>query len=149
AAARERERTLVYMGSFMPYKNVEALVRAVAQLPGYRLQLLSAIDRRERSRLEALAPEGSLEFLDRKSVVEGKGGGRGAPRRRRHTSFSRDWSSNVCSSDLRRGPRARAHACLHGLVHAVQERRGARARSRAAPRLPPATAERDRPARAQ
>src|SRR5690606_41194261 len=24
--------------------------------------------------------------------------------RRRHTRFSRDWSSDVCSSDLRRGP---------------------------------------------
>ena len=34
-------RDLVYMGSFMPYKNVETLVRAVALLPGYRLHLLS------------------------------------------------------------------------------------------------------------
>src|SRR5690606_39644513 len=30
--------------------------------------------------------------------------------RRRHTSFSRDWSSDVCSSDLAYGPK------LHGLA---------------------------------
>src|SRR5690606_39600759 len=38
--------------------------------------------------------------------------------RRRHTIFSRDWSSDVCSSDLRdplRGPlRARTHGSLSG-----------------------------------
>ncbi len=37
------ERSLVYMGSFMDYKNVETLVRAMAHLPGYRLHLLSRI----------------------------------------------------------------------------------------------------------
>src|SRR5207302_3597291 len=30
--------------------------------------------------------------------------------RRRHTRFSRDWSSDVCSSDLRRCPPASHHA---------------------------------------
>jgi hypothetical protein len=34
-------RDLVYMGSFMPYKNVELLARAMRLLPGYQLHLLS------------------------------------------------------------------------------------------------------------
>src|SRR5699024_3698248 len=36
---------------------------------------------------------------DRKSVVQGKSVGRGGGRRR-HTRSKRDWSSDVCSSDL-------------------------------------------------
>ncbi len=36
-------RDLVYMGSFMPYKNVETLARAMHELPGYRLHLLSRV----------------------------------------------------------------------------------------------------------
>src|SRR5690606_4334248 len=50
--------------------------------------------------------------------------------RRRHTRFSRDWSSDVCSSDLagihgwggRRGPGAREPECQPGTV---DDRRGA------------------------
>jgi glycosyltransferase involved in cell wall biosynthesis len=57
-------RTLVYMGSFMPYKNVDLLVRALESLPGYRLQLMSRITDEERERLTALAPEGSIEFFN-------------------------------------------------------------------------------------
>ncbi|MDN5275902.1 MAG: mannosyltransferase [Candidatus Saccharibacteria bacterium] len=36
-------RNIVYMGSFMPYKNVETLVRAMDSLPEHRLHLLSRI----------------------------------------------------------------------------------------------------------
>lgn len=61
---RPRERTLVYMGSFMPYKNVGLLVRSMEHLPGYRLQLMSRVAPEERARLEALAPAGSLEFFN-------------------------------------------------------------------------------------
>lgn len=57
-------KTLVYMGSFMPYKNVDLLVSSLAQLPGYRLQLMSRISDAERARLTALAPEGSIEFFN-------------------------------------------------------------------------------------
>lgn len=57
-------RDLVYMGSFMPYKNVETLARAMHDLPGYRLHLLSRIAPRDRDRLTGLAPAGSLEFHD-------------------------------------------------------------------------------------
>lgn len=55
-------RRLVYMGSFMPYKNVDTLVRAAAALPGYELHLLSRIGDEERARLTALAPQAALVF---------------------------------------------------------------------------------------
>lgn len=57
-------RDLVYMGSFMPYKNVDTLVKALHDLPGYRLHLLSKVPAAERARLEALAPTGTLTFHD-------------------------------------------------------------------------------------
>jgi len=59
-----KTRDLVYMGSFMPYKNADTLARAMHDLPGYRLHLLSRVPAAERIRLTALAPAGSLEFHD-------------------------------------------------------------------------------------
>ena len=47
-------QNLVYMGSFMPYKNVETLIRAAASLPGRTLHLLSRISPTRRAELEAL-----------------------------------------------------------------------------------------------
>ena len=44
-------RNLVYMGSFMPYKNVELLIRALDQLPEYTLTLCSRITDRRRQEL--------------------------------------------------------------------------------------------------
>ena len=55
-------KDLVYMGSFMPYKNVEVLARAMYLLPGYTLHLLSRADDSTVTRLAALAPAGSLVF---------------------------------------------------------------------------------------
>lgn len=52
-------RDIVYMGSFMPYKNVETLVRAMAWLPEHRLHLLSRIGDARVSELKALAPAGA------------------------------------------------------------------------------------------
>ena len=67
-AARSRRAPetgrLVYMGSFMPYKNVDTLVRAVAQLPEHELHLMSRITPAERSRLKGLAPGARLVFHD-------------------------------------------------------------------------------------
>ncbi|MCP2266138.1 glycosyltransferase family 4 protein [Promicromonospora thailandica] len=60
----ERTRSLVYMGSFMPYKNVELPARAMAQLPGWELHLMSPVTPEQRARLEALAGEGTLVFHD-------------------------------------------------------------------------------------
>ncbi len=45
---------LVYMGSFMGYKNVETLIRAMAGLPGRTLHLLSRISDDRRAELERL-----------------------------------------------------------------------------------------------
>jgi len=53
-------QNLVYMGSFMPYKNVETLLRAMRELPGRTLHLLSRISPARRSELEALVPPSSL-----------------------------------------------------------------------------------------
>ncbi len=64
AHAAPPTRRLVYMGSFMPYKDVETLVRATALLPGYELHLCSRIDAATRERLSALAPDASLVFHD-------------------------------------------------------------------------------------
>lgn len=55
---------LIYMGSFMPYKNVDTLVRAVAGLPGHELHLMSRISAAERTRLRELAPQAALVFYD-------------------------------------------------------------------------------------
>jgi glycosyltransferase involved in cell wall biosynthesis len=62
--ASARARTLVYMGSFMPYKNVETLVRAVAQLPDYELHLMSRVSDADRRRLELESPSARLVFHD-------------------------------------------------------------------------------------
>ena len=57
-------RRLVYMGSFMPYKNVETLVRAAGLLPGFELHLMSRVSEAERARLSALSPTAVLVFQD-------------------------------------------------------------------------------------
>lgn len=51
---------LVYMGSFMPYKNVEAVAAAMRELPGWTLHLCSKADDATLARLRALAPEGAI-----------------------------------------------------------------------------------------
>ncbi len=64
ARRQPKTRDVLYMGSFMPYKNVETLARALHELPGYRLHLLSRIADADRARLTAIAPEGALEIHD-------------------------------------------------------------------------------------
>ncbi|MDN5933230.1 MAG: glycosyltransferase, partial [Pseudonocardia sp.] len=64
ASSGEPGRRLVYMGSFMPYKNVDTLVRVVAALPDHELHLMSRIAPGERARLAALAPAARLVFHD-------------------------------------------------------------------------------------
>lgn len=61
---RPEGHRLVYMGSYMPYKNVDTLVRATAALPDHELHLLSRISPAERERLTRLAPEARLVFHD-------------------------------------------------------------------------------------
>ena len=62
ARADAAPRNIVYMGSFMPYKNVETLVRGMAELPEHTLHLLSRISDERRRYLAALAPEADLVF---------------------------------------------------------------------------------------
>ncbi len=57
--AREPEASLVYMGSFMPYKNVQTIIRAMEFLPGFSLHLLSRITPERRAELELLTPPGA------------------------------------------------------------------------------------------
>ncbi|WP_213814786.1 glycosyltransferase family 1 protein [Glaciihabitans sp. dw_435] len=63
-------RDLLYMGSFMPYKNVELLATAMHLLPGYHLHLLSRASAEDKRRLERLAPVGSMTFHDGASDEE-------------------------------------------------------------------------------
>ena len=49
------------MGSFMPYKNVETLIRAAALTANLELQLLSRIDPKRQRELQALADESGAD----------------------------------------------------------------------------------------
>ena len=60
--ANQRSRSVVYMGSFMPYKNVETLVTAVSRLPDFTLHLLSRISEGDRKRLSSISPEAQIHF---------------------------------------------------------------------------------------
>lgn len=55
SGARNDSRFLVYMGSFIDYKNVEFLIRAVGLLPDHTLVLLSRISPARRTHFEELA----------------------------------------------------------------------------------------------
>jgi glycosyltransferase involved in cell wall biosynthesis len=63
-ARAPRTGALVYVGSFMPYKNVATLARAMTSLPEHELHLISRIPAVERARLTALAPGARLVFHD-------------------------------------------------------------------------------------
>jgi glycosyltransferase involved in cell wall biosynthesis len=62
SSAADRSRSIVYMGSFMPYKNVETLVKAVALLPDFTLHLTSRISEQDRIRLTALSSTAQIRF---------------------------------------------------------------------------------------
>lgn len=64
ASRAPRARSLVYMGSFMPYKNVELPASAMAHLPGWELHLMSPVTPEHRARLSELAGAGTLVFHD-------------------------------------------------------------------------------------
>lgn len=55
--SRHANRDLVYMGSFIGYKNVETLIRGMKYLPDHTLVLLSRISDRRRTELERLGEE--------------------------------------------------------------------------------------------
>ncbi len=51
-------KNLVYMGSFMGYKNVETLIRGMEFLPGRTLHLLSRIQPEQKAELQKIIPKG-------------------------------------------------------------------------------------------
>lgn len=53
----EKIKNIVYMGSFMEYKNSETLIKGMQWLPGRTLHLLSRISPKRKAVLEALIPE--------------------------------------------------------------------------------------------
>ncbi len=58
APKEERTKNILYMGSFMPYKNTETLIRAMEHLShDYTLHLLSKISPQRKNELQALIPE--------------------------------------------------------------------------------------------
>ena len=59
AADSDGARDLVYMGSFMPYKDVETLIAGMRSLPGHRLHLLSRIPPAREAELRGLIPDGT------------------------------------------------------------------------------------------
>jgi glycosyltransferase involved in cell wall biosynthesis len=59
------DKELVYMGSFMPYKNAETLVKTINLLPDYTLHLASRVTPVRRTELESLATNPKqLRFWD-------------------------------------------------------------------------------------
>ena len=56
AANRHDAKSLIYMGAFLPYKNVESLIRSLEHLPGWTLHIASRIDGRREAQLRALIP---------------------------------------------------------------------------------------------
>jgi glycosyltransferase involved in cell wall biosynthesis len=64
------QQKLVYMGSFMDYKNVDTLASAMDQLPNYELHLLSRIAGERREELARLNKSGNIVFHDGVTDVE-------------------------------------------------------------------------------
>lgn len=62
---RHGSRTLIYMGSFIDYKNVETLIRGMAELPDHELLMLSRISDERKEELSQLAREmnANVKFL--------------------------------------------------------------------------------------
>lgn len=52
-------KNIVYMGSFMPYKNAETLIKGMKWLPGRTLHLLSKISPKRQAELQKLVPTGA------------------------------------------------------------------------------------------
>lgn len=53
----DKPKNLVYMGAFIPYKNVETLIEAMELLPGRNLHLLSRINPKRKAQLRKLIPK--------------------------------------------------------------------------------------------
>ena len=63
-AFSDRAKQAVYMGSFMPYKNVETIMRTASLRPDWQFHLLSRIDAKTRAALNTLATGENVVFHD-------------------------------------------------------------------------------------
>lgn len=54
---KKTKKDIVYMGSFMPYKNVETLIKGMGYLPDYTLHLLSKVSPKRKKELEKIIPK--------------------------------------------------------------------------------------------
>lgn len=63
-------RKLIYIGSFMPYKNVETLIKGVGLTAGFELHLLSKIDPRRKADLEQLAHSANAKVVFHNGVSD-------------------------------------------------------------------------------
>lgn len=64
-------RDILYMGSFMPYKNAELLIAGMKDLPEYTLHLLSKISPERKKELERVIPKGAkVKFWNSISDVD-------------------------------------------------------------------------------
>jgi glycosyltransferase involved in cell wall biosynthesis len=68
--AKAESKNLIYIGSFMPYKNVETLIRGVGLLPGFALHLLSRISETQRGAYEKLAREVGATLVFHNGVTD-------------------------------------------------------------------------------
>lgn len=59
ATPKTPNKDIVYMGSFMPYKNAELLIAGMKDLPDYTLHLLSKVLPERKGELEKLIPAGA------------------------------------------------------------------------------------------
>jgi glycosyltransferase involved in cell wall biosynthesis len=67
---RHNQRTLIYMGSFIGYKNVETLIQGTGLLPAHKLVLLSRVSPRRKAELEALAKKVGADVEFRNGVTK-------------------------------------------------------------------------------
>jgi glycosyltransferase involved in cell wall biosynthesis len=63
-------KDLIYIGSFMPYKNVETLLNGTKLLPGYRLHFLSKISSSRKAQLQALAKSLGVDLVLHEGVSD-------------------------------------------------------------------------------
>lgn len=70
ARAKSETKNLIYIGSFMPYKNVETLVRGAALAPEFTLHLLSRISDARRSSLKRLAKQSGAKVVFHNGVTD-------------------------------------------------------------------------------
>ena len=68
--AKAESKNLIYIGSFMPYKNVETLIRGAGLLPGFTLHLLSRISEIQRATHEKLARQVGANLVFHNGVTD-------------------------------------------------------------------------------